>query len=83
VVADTPVSRRATSRELDEPVTKAGGEKECLLCNEKIPKKAEIWNLEIGISVMGIVEVPKNEELHLGCGEDFSFKLEALAKEVR
>lgn len=64
-------------------VTKAGGEKECLLCNEKIPKKAEIWNLEIGISVMGIVEVPKNEELHLGCGEDFSFKLEALAKEVR
>lgn len=62
-------------------LTKAGGEKECLLCNEQIPKKTEVWSLEIGISVI-IVEVPKKEEIHLGCGEEFSFKLEALAKEV-
>lgn len=75
--------KKAVNASYKLKLKKASGKKECLLCDEKIPAGAEVWNLEIGVQVMGVVEVPKNEEIHLGCGEDFSFKLEAVAKDVR
>lgn len=62
-------------------VKRASGEKECLLCNEKIPGKLDSWNLDIAVVVLGI-ELPKREEIHFDCGDRFSGEVEGLAKDV-
>lgn len=74
-------ARKAVNGAYKLKVKKASGEKECLLCNDKIPAKVEGWNLDISIVVLG-VPIPKNEEIHFDCGDKFSGEVEALAKDV-
>jgi len=52
--------------------------KDCLLCEQPVPKGDLVFSLKIGISV--VIEIEKDEEIDETCGERFASEVQACAR---